>query len=470
MSRSRVWFNAAGELVSVEGDGTPYVATEGLRLRRRKANDFELVVSSDTYETKSPDILVGDVPVLFVSRQKESISTLRLNPPKPFSRNLVEQMQGDIYDQLVKISGHNSIGHDRSLGLPSGSTLSPINVDFLAQVARISSDMLSSWPTKHSTDILWRQTELPGGREDFKRTVREPRQSRFYALGTDATYPERTARIVSSNVLWTSTLLARAAANLYKQMDLENLEPGRRAGDPFSRLLLAVAERAAPESREPSTPLSTWPAIALQLYIAIRRAHSSLAETSSDSPNYLPSTLLWRLYEHWVGALLLPPGGRVYPFAANQGSRYEWSASWEENGAVNVLLAQPEITGTFHSFDGALMEPVRSITSRLIPDYLLQSRASGRVITTAIDCKRRLPGGLKARDIAESGSKYCWGIRVGRDEMGSQIDQAYVLTSSESPPAMNDRNSLISALSAIPTSTAPEWRDRILQHERLGSA
>lgn len=467
MGNSRVTFRSPSTDEFILGDGVPFLATAGLTLHRTGASDYEIKVNRDLHNSDSPDVLVGDIPVLFISPRGETISNLQLDPPLPFSRALVSRMRADVDRQLGSIVGHDALGDHGELTSSGAQTANQLHVTVLAKALRLCSSMLRDWPTKSAPEVQWRRTGIPGGREDFKMTMRDPKKSRFYTSKSGNLYPERTARTISGAEPWTSKLLSAAATELYwRTRNRLHHDEEETVSNPLTEILSTISQHAKPKNREPSTPLATWPPIAVQVYIALRQAIAVLTPDRTGRENYLPATLLWRLYEHWIGGHLLPSGGAVKLKRHQPAAGLEWSARWEEDGIQRVLLAQPRIGAQLDDFDGALFAPVRSITSLLIPDYFLQSKVGDEITTVAIDCKRRLPTGLGARDIAESGSKYVWGILVSQENHEQKLHQSCILTSSSNPPLMNDDTSLISALFAMPPGEPSNWRDAVLCTQR----
>lgn len=455
-AKTLVTFRTQGKVLRVDGIGVPFVAGRDLKLHRVSENEYEVVHRNLDSSVDSADYLVGDIPVLFVSLRSESLKLLHLPPPPPFTRALLSQMQERVLEKLGTVYGHEALGYqESSVGLTKAHG-QDVHVKFLDQVVKLGVPFLGGWPRRPADDLKWKRSEVGGGREDFRETVRNPHISRFSIGLNGLTLPERTARRAAGAEPWTSSLLSFAAAELSQRVAHHYSNVNSRS-IPLTSVLNAIAQRAMPDSREPSPPIPTWPSVALHLYIAIRQATAVFDRDSYGESEYAPTVLLWRLYEHWIGAELLPSMAESPDLVIARGYGFDWHATWTESGLKCSLLAQPHIGAARRTFGGALFSPIKSITSSLVPDYLLQTYDGSAIETIAIDCKRRRPDGLDARDIAEAGSKYVWGLIVG-DGAGRRLDRVSILTSSIRPPEMNDRESLIKATRALPSDEASTWR------------
>lgn len=405
-----------------------------------------------------PDVLIGTMPFVHLNPEGlPSLAELWIPPPPPFRDEDVRMMWNEIDEAACPLPhsvlaqgglGPGRIAERREIGLTA---------DFVALAYRRARALLARWPPQEAYELIWRNIELRGGREDFQATER--RMPALAALKTKdgRPLPQKTARRRGIEDPWTSWLLYDAALAVVKEAGalgdrvIEDL-PWRKVTAAFR----AVAGRARPDRSSSDSPVSTWPIAARLCYEGFLAALSVVRSTKTGAAT-APLSYLWRLFEAWVAVssyrTLVDRFGPSIE-APEAASGCEWRARWQLNGSSLSFLAQARIDGT-----GVPAAPpaarIRSISSDLIPDVLLIVEPSeGDVRIGVIDAKQRLVHtGMGPRDVAEAASKYVWGIRR-QDEIRALPVVSALVVSSMPAGNMYSKESRIRAQQALPSNSS----------------
>jgi hypothetical protein len=267
----------------------------------------------------------------------------------------------------------------------------------------------------------------------------------------DILVPGRTARVVPSKAVWSSSSLSGTAVRVHRALEALGVATGWDVSS--RRMFDLVARRAWPQSQVADPPLSSWPQAAADALRAMRALLATL-ESAASGPRRAPLSYLWRLYEAWVAAelghaLSAIPG--VVPATPPQpGKGCDWHARYELGAGAFVLAAQARLAGAPTSCPPLADIGLRSVTSVLVPDLLVAWRAStgSEWATIIFDAKHRVAGQpMDAGAVAEAGSKYLWGLRRNARHLGVN---RVVIVSTENAGSMLSDDSLIDGVRMLP--------------------
>lgn len=437
--------------VCISADGRPVAFPRSIRVRSERDGCIEVEPVSEGIGTDGPDILVGELPIPFMSNGRIAISWLALPPPPPLKLGDVSVMWSRIASLGYPLpAGNPAQGLHAAAAAGHGQWPSP-GLEVLPHAHATAVRILGSWPSVECTTSIWRPIDVPGGREDERAT--EKVAGRWPATRrADGTFvPSRTGRVMPTRVPWRSSSLSRVAATVVQALEDLALETGWDISS--RRTFDLLARRARPPVDATDPPVSTWPQPAAD---ALRAMHVLLADlqAAQSGPRRAPLSYLWKLYEAWVAAELgnalaaLP--GVVTDVPPQPGAGCDWHARYTLGTAEFVIVSQARLAGVPHSCPPLEAVGLRSVTSVLLPDILVASRTPPDSAWTVIvfDAKHRAAGhSMDPGRVAEAGSKYLWGVRRDPDVRG--VDRV-VIVSTEGAGEMFGESSSIESVKMLP--------------------
>jgi hypothetical protein len=429
--------------------------------RRGDVLTLDVSAPSGPGDRQRPDVVVGQLPVL--GRDPETgtfvVHLLQMPTPEPFDDMGMEEMWQAACGLPPPIPA--SVRHQglRPAGaVPTGwDELNKVDLPALSAIAR---HLVSHWPRRDVIHEIWRNVELPGGRENAARTSIRYRGPALGREGSAARLPVRSLRWATTDEPWRSQGVSRVAAEIVKRLaEREQAEGGETAE--LTSPLLAVAGLSASHARVDPPP-SSWPWSLRCFYDAGLNVLASPALTGEGAMS-VPLCHLWQLYETWVGASLLAELTRLYGeptrgpevTGINSQGGATWRATWTLDPGRMELWSQIEIGRVPKALPDGGGKAVVSVTGALIPDALLVVARPGKSRYLAFDAKHRRTRTMTGGEVAEAGSKYLWGLRDVAT--GQPVLDSVVLVSSGGGQGMFDPSlARIESRKAVPGSAPLE--------------
>ena len=445
-------------LSSIRLRGPLLTVPDGLRAHR---TDGRVILEASARGTDgAPDVIVGDLPLLYVDPESQlpAVSILHIPPPPPFGGDDIADMWSLVAGSDVPIP--DSVpAQARQLG--SGEVLAA-GLDGHAVPLAIGSllRMLRRWPQYETTEIVWRPPDVRGGREDVRVTDRlGARRAGRRRVGAPP-IPDLTARRRGASVPWGSRQLATACVALGSV--LRDREQNHQAARTFA-LIDHSARMASQYSQGGEATLSSWPQDAQASYRAILRALIQLALTGPGA-QAIPLCHLWRLYEAWVAVKTY----EVMSTAMGVGELIEataWTRRWTTSTGVEIRLHLQATVGRAPDDTIAGASPgFISVSSDLRPDALVAlSHPSGSQAMICVDAKQRTSStAMEGAAVASAASKYLWGLRHA-DNPHRFATMRTLIASSAPVPKMHDAaQSRIDASFMVPSGGDGRFAESLL--------
>jgi len=405
------------------------------------------------------DLLVGDIPLVHADPETglPVVSLLYVAPPPPFVQDDVRVMWSTLTSSPFPIPDSvPAQGRDAATAAPHDSGLeAPAVPAAVASVARL----IRRWPDEETVDVVWRRTDIRGGREDAFATERGAGH-RPGMIRDGRAIPDMTARRRAAYTPWASRRLGAACTALARAVEASE-PPGANAE--VLTILHRARALACSQPMAAERSISSWPSGAQSAYRTILAALVHIT-AASDGESLVPLCNFWRLYEAWIAVTSmshlessLGPGARV------AGS--PWSRSWSVPDGFEIKAHAQATVG--READQSLTGPgpgVISVSSDLRPDCLVVVvHTNGRVRLVCVDAKQRTSGtAMEAADVAAAASKYLWGLRSAQDR-DQFVTTCTVIASSARVPRMHDsENSRIVATFTIPSGGGDRLREALL--------
>ncbi len=412
-------------------------------------------------ESEAPDILVGSIPLIHFADDgvTPDLTYLKIPPPPPFNDGDVEIMWDEIRASGCPLPRSVVLQGEYAPGSAQAVTISQITAEYLNYAHQQCRHLLSRWPLTETHELVQRNIELRGGREDFPLTERHISLTPIFVTRDGRRIPQRTFRRRSIDSAWKSHMLREAASSvinaIYSQTTVQIPDP---QVDRFIMPFAAVARLATPSRALVDPPLSTWPLDSRHCYESLLAA---MAVLKADDRGMVPTPLshLWRLYEAWVAvsclaALIHRLGAPLIAGGPALIEGCEWIAYWQIAGDITITLAaQPLISNNGLAPSLRPILPIKSVSSDLKPDILLAISSKGTIRLIIVDAKKRsLRTAMDRGEVAATGSKYIWGIRVIGTDPGNPIPVRSALIVSTMPSeTMHTQESLIESVCATPS-------------------
>lgn len=446
-----VRFQDGNRDVSISASGRPVAFPPSVRVRRQTNDYIEIEPIAQGIGTDGPDVLVGELPIPFEIGGRISLAWLALPPPPPLEPSDVSTMWSRIQDVGFPLpSGNAAQGLHSAAAAGVDYSPSP-GLELLPHAYAAAVGLIGAWPSVESSTSVWRPVDVPGGREDERVTERFAGRWPAVRRSNDILVPGRTARVVPSKAVWSSSSLSGTAVKVHRALKALGKTTGWDV--PSRRTFDLVARRAWPPSQVADPPLSSWPQPAADALRAMRALLATL-ESAASGPRRAPLSYLWRLYEAWVAAELghavsaIPGVVAVTPPQPGKGC--DWHARYKLGAGEFVVAAQARLAGAPTSCPPLVNLGLQSVTSVLIPDLLVAWRASteSEWETIIFDAKDRVAGQpMDAGAVAEAGSKYLWGLRRHAGQRGVN---RVVVVSTEDAGSMFSVGSLIDSVRMLP--------------------
>ena len=341
--------------VSVSLPGPLLVTAKSLKVKQKLGNRIILTqnnFASKSEENDAPDILVGSIPLIHFADDgvTPALTYLRIPPPAPFKDGDIEVM----WDK-IRSSGcptPRSVASQGRYAPGSAQTVNfrQITAEFLNYAHQQCRHLLSRWPINETSELIKRNIELGGGREDFPLTERNIGLAPIISTQENRRIPQQTFRRRSNDTRWKSNLLRNAASTVIKNIrSRTTVQIPSTEVDMFLAPFAAVAKLATTRQAAIDPPVSSWPFEARLCYESLLAAMAALM---IDDQGTVPAPLsyLWRLYEAWISAVCLEAVMRRIGNPPMQGNPVpaegcEWMARWKlPRGIYLTLIAQPYIS------------------------------------------------------------------------------------------------------------------------------
>lgn len=405
-----------------------------VRRRSREVLQLELrpptspVASVSSFGGIEVDVPVGRLPVLSSDAHTgaSKVSFLELPPPPPFTFESVTVMWNEVRDAGGTFSEplrRQALWHGAGGGL--ADVQQDIGLTDLMDVVTQSRSLLARPPLQDARGVVWRSPDLPGGREDMRLTERYCRD--WASQHGRRRVPLSSARVVPGTSRWTiaslSWLLLQLAEAAEELLDSESM-----SGTLLTPIRLLGLE-LAPGASQLDRPVPSWPKEYQRLRDAVLRALLS-ALPGRGRDRSAPLARFWRLYEAWIGVQLLReltdrlgqvPDTSGEPTDASIGT----SARWETSSRTTCVFSKVEIGRSPVELLQAPRVQIRSITSKLIPDYLVVDYSDRGCSVHVVDAKYRSSSPDRG-DMAAEASKYHWGLEIEVDGVSQRLTEVVI--------------------------------------------
>lgn len=421
--------------------------------------------SSDSSET--PDVPVGWIP-LVIQRPDgngETIYELEIPAPTGFTEATIDEMWCSLSSSpatqaALRRAGLWRAGEHRSES-DCGAHL-PSLPDLLAQTRHL----LRHWPQRESLSMAWRPVGQAGGPEDVRETVRQ--LARAGSVVVDgAGLPARTLRRQGSHEPWTLHAVRDMATTVIKRLAELPEVFSSQDGAGLLAPVAVLAELAEPPPGSRDVPPSSWPA---QFRMWSEQALAVIADVSAHGvgTGRAPLCQFRDLFEAWLAVEvhriferhLGHPWRRME--IADDLTRFgkpAWRSSWTVGDLEVEVWAQPAIgRKPVHLDNGG---PARSVTSELIPDGLVVVTGPNGTYRHAIDAKFTTGSQIRASTVAETGSKYLWGLRRASSD-ALALDRVSIVSNGRAKVPFDGDMSMIDSLEVRPNSGLDELTASII--------
>jgi hypothetical protein len=397
------------EVANKDLGGSLLIRPGGMRVVERSSSDLVLELASGKAE--APDLLVGEVPLVWwdAGRRLVEVSFVKVPPPRPFSQGDIAEMWERPREMLLP-SPYSPPGQGRETSrarrMDKKKWLRP---EAVPRARWACQRLLDRWPDREDVTTLWSPPDMRGAPEDLAETDRRA-GSRPGKPGVGGVrIPDRVARRHRSSSPWTSAGLAAACSSLAKAMEGQLASPDEAD---FIQPIRRVAMRAGASRRiDPSR--SSWPPVAQRAYGAVLDARISLA-LGSGASDRVPLSDVWRLYENWLVVAVVEALRPLLGDGEGRQDEIGWSWEWMRGSTRIRVRAQATIGADPQADLGGHPDGLFSVLSDLRPDVLVTAcHPDGGQAVLCVDAKRR--SSMEASQIAEAGAKYIWGIRSGAD-------------------------------------------------------
>lgn len=438
-------------------EGAFVLAPPGLLVTQVGTTTF---LDVDRSTLSGADICCGTVDVVVNVNGKPTIEALTLEPPAPVTMESLARL----WDELLEETGRaptSALGQQRGLpGRPKPSD--HLRLAAIHRAHASCQEILAAWPQRHITAHVDRPIDLPGGRENLSRTALTGARRAAGIVLNSRVLPSHSVRMMSEyEDLDCPGLAAAALAVATLLRESSGLSPAEASwiADPFLR----VSAKAAGASQ--STPISSWPIAFVHAWESLQLVLSTFDASSNGDESSAPLTEVWRLYEGWVEICTKRTIGEQLQNVVESGhvelEGAGWGYTWTlGDGTVVGMLAQAVISSS-SAFTESFLEGISSNSSDLRPDVVLYAAHPARRTRVAVfDAKYTAFDALTREAAATGGSKYLWGLEVGRApaahesevgpapaayESGSRI-RSVTLVSSRTTPKMHHASSRISGV------------------------
>jgi hypothetical protein len=407
----RVSLRARGETVAEENLGGPLmIRPGGMKVVERSGAD--LVLELERSGTEVPDMLVGEVPLVWWNPVERSVdvSFVKVRPPAPFTKEDVSTM----WSRLVSTSMRGLTlppgqGRDQGPRPSRGDWLRPEAVPNARAACR---HLLANWPEREHVVSVWSPADMRGAPEDLIETERRGGSRPGREVG-GALIPDKVARRHRSTAPWASAELAAACRSLAKAVEERLASPAQEGA--LVRPIREVAERAG-VSRAVDPSRSSWPPIAREVFAAVLGARISLA-LGNDPTGLVPLSNVWRLYEGWLAIAVADALKSLLGDGSELPGKTGWGWEWSYGSALVRVRAQAVIGAEANPELAGHPDGLLSVLSNLKPDVLVTvCDPAGKQEVLCVEAKRRIAATeMEASEVAEAGAKYAWGIRSGAD-------------------------------------------------------
>lgn len=404
----------------------------------------------------APDLLVGELPLVWWDPAARSVTVefLDVPAPPPFGAADVEEMWGALLASPLPLTPSVMLqGHGRGAATAAGQ---PLASAALPRALAGCRRLLRRWPANEKREIVWRPADMSGGREDLRVTERVAAR-RGGVVTAQGVIPDRIARRQRGAVPWTSGRLAGACGSLARYLRGAGLEgsEGVLVGP-----LEMVAERAVPSGKAADPPISSWPAQATATFRAVIEACVGLA-VAGRGEAFVPLSDVWRMYESWIALRALTALEGRYGAGELVAGAAAWTCEWDLGGTVVRLHSQREIGAAPDASISAHPDGVVSVSSNLRPDATVSvwNQAGGQALI-CIDAKRRIEQtSMDAADVASAASKYLWGIRSASDPTVFPVDKVLIVSSAPLAAVHDSEHSQIAGLFSLPSQGVDAYDD-----------
>lgn len=437
-------------------DGVFVLAPPGLLVTHAGTTTF---LDVDRSALSGADICCGTVDVVVNINGKPKIEALTLEPPAPVTLESLARLWEAILEETGR-APTSALGQQR--GLPGRPK--PGDHLRLAAIHRAHAscqEILAAWPQRHVTVHVDRPIDLPGGRENLGRTALTGARRAAGIVLNGRVLPSHSVRMMSEYEDLDCPALAAAASSvatlLREKSGLSQAEASWIA-EPFLR----VSAKAAGASQ--GTPISSWPTAFVHAWESLQLVLSTFDVSSNGDESSAPLTEIWRLYEGWVEICTKRLIGEQLQNVVE--SRYEeldgagWAYRWSLADGTDVGMIAQAVISSSPAFTGNISRGISSNSSDLRPDVLMYATHPARPTRVAVfDAKYTAFDALTREAAATGGSKYLWGLEVGKfgggeSDVGQAHDagrfesriQSVTLVSNRATPKMHDESSRISGV------------------------
>jgi hypothetical protein len=431
-----VSLRVAAETIAQECvEGPLFVAPSGTQ--RVASGPNEVVLDWAPVEDIAPDVLVGSLPIVWWDgdTRRARLAFLDVPPPEPFTGDDIASMWAEVADSSLPLAQSVAVqGRGEGRGSVSGRGLSD---EALPVALDLSRALLRAWPTKVTTDVVWRPPDSPGGREDAAITDRLGGRRSGRRPSSGSIIPDFVARRHGRSTEWGASGLAAAAQALAAILAERRVSSDGDSERP-TQILEELATRAGRGARGVDPPLSSWPHLAQATFRSILSALVTLSARGPGSDR-VPLSDLWRLYESWISLRAIEAVTSSFGPGTELDGCPWWASEWTVDGAFVRLHAQAQIGATADDWISGHPSGIRSVSSNLIPDILVAVwHPDGAQVLICVDAKQRtLLTGMDPSEVAAAGSKYLWGIRDAADPSAFPVTSTLV-ASSAGVPVMHD--------------------------------
>ncbi|HKF83740.1 MAG TPA: hypothetical protein VKB23_12370 [Solirubrobacterales bacterium] len=454
----RVLLRARGQTVAEEDVGGPLMIRPG-GMKVVSGSGSDLVLELEQSGTEVPDMLVGEVPLVWWNPVERSVdvSFVKVKPAAPFTKEDVATMWSRLVSTSLRgLTLPPGQGRDQGPRPGRGDWLRPEAVPNARAACR---HMLANWPEQERVVPVWAPADMRGAPEDLIETERRGGSRPGREVG-GALIPDKVAKRHRSTAPWASAALAAACRSLVKAVEERLASPSQATA--LVRPMREVAERAG-VSRAVDPSRSSWPPIAREVFAAVLGARISLS-LGNDPTGLVPLSNVWRLYEGWLAIAVADALKPLLGEGSELPGKTRWGWGWSCGSALVRVRAQAEIKADANAELAGHPDGLLSVLSNLKPDVLVTvcDPAGGQAVL-CVEAKRRTTAtSMEASEVAEAGAKYAWGIRSGADP-ATPIASVIVASSAQLPAMHDEDEGRLSASFLLPSQGRAAFEDSVRQ-------
>ncbi len=404
--------------VDVPGAPLPLVLPEGLVLSRVVGSGLKEVL----LEADSPaSVFVGRLTIPTLVQGRIRLCALDIPLPPPWRWGDIRSMLAAV--QRLALDYPASVGGLHSTLARSVFSRSNLVWEALNRCSTAASAALTRWPSRDHRRMTVHPLELSRGTEVIDATERILGSQIDLLRGKlGRVAPMATVRRVGSAMPWRSRSLGAVAEHVCHLVAIAE-EKGKLGESPEILIapIRALAHRARPEIPLQDPPLSSWPPVLAEAYVAAHAVLGMVVQGGREI-GWTPLSNIWRLYEIWIVERTVAILKRLLGPPTYTPDEDRVSAGWSR-GSWKLELYHP------CRFGRQPQEMVGrtwwSVSSELIPDVVLVANSRDGPRLVILDPKNR--GALSRGELAQEASKYLWGIR--RDDNSTFGTTAVVLVS-----------------------------------------